>query len=74
MIRLFKKHAGNIANIFWVTLMIPQTAAAYIDPGTGSYVLQVLIGVAFGAWFSIKVFGKRVKAFLTKLFSKDSEK
>lgn len=69
-----RKNSGVIAKTVLISLIVPQTAFAYIDPGTGSYVLQVLIGVAFGAWFSIKVFGARVKAFLNKIFSKDSKK
>jgi len=57
-----------------ISLVIPHSAQAYIDPGTGSYVLQVLIGVAFGAWFSLKVFGGKIKAFLRNMFSKDDKK
>jgi hypothetical protein len=67
------KDIGVIFKMTMVLLVVPQTAFAYIDPGTGSYVLQVLIGVAFGAWFSIKVFGAKIKAFLHKIFSKDSK-
>ncbi len=63
-----------IVNMVMISLIVPQTAFAYIDPGTGSYVLQVLIGVAFGAWFSIKVFGAKIKAFLNRIFSKDPKK
>ena len=68
------KNTGVIVKMVMISVIVPQTAFAYIDPGTGSYVLQVLIGVAFGAWFSIKVFGEKIKAFLNKIFSKDSKK
>lgn len=68
------KNSGLIVKMVMILLIVPQTAFAYIDPGTGSYVLQVLIGVAFGAWFSIKVFGGKIKAFLSRMFSKDSKK
>ena len=43
-------------------------AAAYIDPGTGSYVLQVAIAFLIGLAFSIKVFWKKISAFFRKTF------
>ncbi|MCU0244749.1 MAG: hypothetical protein MUE80_08515 [Acidobacteria bacterium] len=45
------------------------TASAYIDPGTGSYVLQVAVAVLVGLAFSIKVFWKKISAFVRKAFS-----
>jgi hypothetical protein len=44
-------------------------AAAYIDPGTGSYVLQIAIAFLVGLAFSIKVFWKRIVAFLKRTFA-----
>jgi len=38
---------------------------AYIDPGTGSYVFQMLIAGLLGAAFAAKVFWRRIAAFLT---------
>ena len=49
------------------------TAAAYIDPGTGSYILQVAIALLVGVAFSVKVFWKKISAFLRKTFSKKKE-
>lgn len=42
---------------------------AYIDPGTGSLIIQVLIASFFGALFLLKVFWGKVKVFLNNLFS-----
>ena len=47
----------------------PQKAYAYIDPGTGSYIFQIMIAFAVGFLFYLKVAGKSVKAFLSKHFS-----
>jgi hypothetical protein len=66
--------SGLVFTSLFVLLVSPGSAYAYLDPGTGSYVLQILIATVFGAWFSIKLFGKRLKAFLRNLFSKDKEK
>jgi flagellar biosynthesis protein FliQ len=49
--------------------ILAVNAAAYIDPGTGSYVLQIAIAAAVGLAFSIKVFWKKIAAFLRKTFA-----
>jgi hypothetical protein len=45
-------------------------AHAYLDPGTGSYIFQLLIAGAVGLAFVIKVFWGRIKGFFAKLFSR----
>ena len=45
-------------------------ASGYVDPGTGSYILQIAIAFLVGLLFSIKVFWKKITAFFGKLFSK----
>ena len=42
---------------------------AYVDPGSGSYVLQLLIGTMLGLLFVIKLSWNRIKLFLSSLFS-----
>ena len=64
---------------FWVLapvavialLLVPRDAHAYLDPGTGSYVLQMIIAGALGAAFAIKMSWMRIKRFITGLFSRD---
>jgi hypothetical protein len=48
---------------------LTTSAAGYIDPGTGSYVLQIAIAFFIGLAFSVKVFWKKISAFLRKTFS-----
>ena len=48
---------------------------AYIDPGTGSYVLQILIAGLVGGAFALKMFWRNVTAFLSRIFrGKDASK
>lgn len=47
---------------------LATSAAGYIDPGTGSYVLQIAIAFLVGLAFSVKVFWKKISAFLRKTF------
>ena len=36
----------------------------YIDPGTGSLILQLLLGGLASAWVIAKLFGRRLLAYL----------
>ena len=49
--------------------VLTGNATAYIDPGTGSYVLQVAIAAAVAVAFSIKVFWKKIVAVLRRTFT-----
>ena len=51
-------------------LALPSTADAYLDPGTGSYVEQLLIGGLLGGLFALGVFWRRVVAFIKRLFKR----
>lgn len=41
-----------------------MTLLAYLDPGTGSFILQVLVGGAFGSMLVLKHFWRQVKHVL----------
>jgi hypothetical protein len=53
-------------------LIFPQVAFAYLDPGTGSFIIQLLIAGLLAASFTVKLFWGKIKAFCTNLFSKKS--
>jgi hypothetical protein len=55
------------AGLIW---LCPDDAHAYLDPGTGSYVLQLVIAALLGAAFALKVFWLRIKGFFSNLVSK----
>jgi hypothetical protein len=48
-------------------------AHAYIDPGSGSYIIQLIIAGLLGAAFAVRIYWKRIKAFLSNLLSKGQE-
>ena len=59
--------------ILFVTLTIfifPETSLAYLDPGTGSFVFQMIIAGLVGGLFTIKTFWRKIIGF----FKKDNEK
>jgi len=43
-------------------------AHAYLDPGTGSYVLQIIIAGIVSALFTLKMCWRRIVDFFTGLF------
>jgi hypothetical protein len=50
--------------------IVSAPAYAYLDPGSGSYLLQILLAGLLGALFTLKVFWKRIVSFFAQLFSK----
>lgn len=49
-------------------MFFTKNVYAYIDSGTGSYILQVLIGALIGLVVTIKFYWRSVVAFLKNLF------
>lgn len=62
--------ARTLALVAALIALFPHVAHAYLDPGTGSYVLQLLIAALLGAAFAVKVFWLRIKGFFANLISK----
>lgn len=50
-------------------LVLPSTAYAYIDPGSGSMIIQFVIAALLGTLFAIKTFWNRIKNMVKKSFS-----
>jgi hypothetical protein len=43
---------------------------AYLDAGTGAYVIQLVIAGFLGGLFAIKLFWKKIGAFLRRVFTR----
>jgi hypothetical protein len=65
--RYFVWTLGLLAS--WV-LLSPGRAQAYLDPGTGSYLFQILIAALVGGLFAVKLFWGRIRLFFLGLFGK----
>jgi hypothetical protein len=44
----------------------PLPAQAYMDPGTGSYLLQILLAGFLGAGFAVRMFWGRIKTLFSR--------
>ena len=42
----------------------------YIDPGSGSYLVQVIIAAILGGAFWIKKFWRKIRSFFASLFTR----
>jgi hypothetical protein len=51
-----------------ISPILLQLAYGYLDPGTGSYIIQLLIGGLLGGLFAIGLFWKRVIAYVKRMF------
>ncbi len=56
-----------------IALVFPARAHAYIDPGTGSYVLQIAIAGLLAASYAVKVYWRKILDAIRSPFRRGSE-
>jgi len=66
MIKLTRQK-GSILYVALVLLFFANTAQAYVDPGTGSFLFQLVIAGILGGLFYIKTIFRAVKKYLLKI-------
>ena len=66
------KHARDsrmkalLVALLLAALSIPSAAHAYVDPGTGSYFLQILLAGILGGAFAVRIYWRRIRRFLAR--------
>lgn len=45
--------------------VVPATAHAYVDPGSGSMMLQLLLASFLGGLYALKTYWRRIRAWFT---------
>ncbi len=69
------KKVSNILLIFSLfTIIIPKPALAYLDPGSGSYLIQIIIASTAGGGILLKTKWKNIKNTLIKKNKSEKEK
>lgn len=74
---IFMKKSNLFGKIYFMVvfmLVFSEKAHAYIDPGTGSMVIQIFIATFAGIIYAIKLQWNNLKAFLNGLLSKNSKR
>ena len=68
-----QRHAesrGWLLLLMIVVMGMATNASAYLDPGTGSYVLQIVVASLVGGVFVMKMFFGHIATFFRNLFRK----
>ncbi|MBT3311504.1 MAG: hypothetical protein HN737_08310 [Desulfobacterales bacterium] len=72
MFQRFRYSSSIIISVSAAILLAAQNAYAYIDPGTGSMILQVVIGVVVGSAMAVKMSWRRIKSFWFRMVGKET--
>jgi hypothetical protein len=68
--KLLSRSIAMLAILTLLYSIFPLEAHAYLDPGTGSYILQIVLAAIVGIGFAIKLSWGRIKSFVHNLRSK----
>ena len=68
--RITSCHMLGIAVALSLLIISSKGAQAYIDPGTGSYVLKIVIASVLAAGFVIKATWRNIVGAFTKRFAR----
>ena len=72
MIR-WKCLANSVVLVLLLLLASTHAAYAYVDPGTGSYVYQMIIAALVGVGFAVKIYWGKIKSFFSNPSSEGQE-
>ena len=64
LVSIFTMSLDSIVIFVVAFLAFPFNADAYLDAGTGSYFIQILIAFIAAGLFSLKVFWKKILMFI----------
>ncbi len=62
--------------IFWITLAfmsIAENAYAYLDLGSGNYLIQMIVAGFLTTVFALKMYFQRFVSFIKKLFKPENQ-
>ena len=61
----------NLIIVFFLVFISP--ANAYLDPGSGSIILQAILGFIAASIATLSFYWNKVKLFLKKIFKKENK-
>jgi hypothetical protein len=64
-----RRKFGLIAYGIFLFFIFARSAQAYVDPGTGSYIFQLLAAGLLSSLFFIKTLTRSIKLFFRKIFA-----
>ena len=70
------KNYKNFWTIFWLLIIfmsVTENAYAYLDLGTGNYLIQMIAAGFLTAIFALKMYFQRFISFIKKLFKPENQ-
>ena len=61
-----------VSSVLLLLVISERPAEAYIDPGTASYVFQVIAGAVLGGVFLLRTYWSRVMTTVRSMVSRDA--
>ena len=68
----FIRYNSNL--LICLLFLFPKLAYAYIDPGTGSMLVQALLAVLAAVSVSLGLFWRRIRSYFSRLLNRGKEK
>jgi hypothetical protein len=56
----------TVAALAGIAVLMPTSAYAYLDPGSGAFAVQALLAAIAGGLIAIRAYGKRVMGFFRR--------
>lgn len=66
----FMKRFRFLIILSLIIISVPQTAFAYIDPSTGSMVVQIIIAAFAAVGYTVKVYWEKIKVLFKQVFKR----
>ena len=70
---MIKKISKKLILIVTFFLFFSNSAFAYLDPGTGSIILQAILAAIAAGLVTMKIWWQNLKSFLSKIFNSKKE-
>ena len=75
LIKYISKFMINLIKFYFILIILfPSNAYAYLDPGTGSIILQAILGFVAAVVASISIYWTKFKLLVIRLFKKKENK
>lgn len=70
----FRRSSAAVASFVLIGLVWPSSAHAYLDPGTGSYLLQMVMAMLVSAGFLVRRFWSNIVGLRNRSSSSPSHR
>ncbi len=66
----FKRILTLSVFVLFLKFLFAPSAHAYLDPGSGSFIIQMVVAGLMGFILMVKIYWGRIRTFFTNIFSR----